>query len=98
MSTGRWRLRRLWPALGDVDNVGQVAPDGGHYWDGQRWVTTLSPDGKWRWNGQGWEAVKPPDLAVQTVRSGSFFRQIPGFRSGAAWKMVAALVGYAVIA
>jgi hypothetical protein len=28
-----------------------------YYWDGQRWVTTLSPDGRYRWNGSAWEPV-----------------------------------------
>jgi hypothetical protein len=25
-----------------------------YYWDGQRWVSTLSPDGRHRWNGTAW--------------------------------------------
>jgi hypothetical protein len=31
-----------------------LSPDGAHYWDGQRWVSTLSPDGRYRWNGDAW--------------------------------------------
>ena len=25
-----------------------------YYWDGQRWVSTLSPDGRHRWDGRAW--------------------------------------------
>lgn len=31
-----------------------------YYWDGQRWVSTLSPDRRFRWNGAAWEPVPPP--------------------------------------
>lgn len=40
-----------------------MSPDGMYYWDGQRWVSTLSPDGRFRWNGAAWEAVPPSALA-----------------------------------
>lgn len=28
-----------------------------YFWDGRRWVSTLSPDGRQRWNGSTWEPV-----------------------------------------
>lgn len=28
-----------------------------YYWDGQRWVSTLSPDGRHRWSGVAWVPV-----------------------------------------
>ena len=31
--------------------------DGLYYWDGQKWVSTLSPDGRFRWNGTAWVPV-----------------------------------------
>jgi len=31
-----------------------------YYWDGQRWVSTLSPDGRHRWNGSAWEPLAVP--------------------------------------
>lgn len=34
-----------------------------YYWDGQRWVSTLSPDGRQRWNGSKWELVVGPAFA-----------------------------------
>ncbi|HSS94365.1 MAG TPA: hypothetical protein VLR46_10290 [Candidatus Dormibacteraeota bacterium] len=32
----------------------KMSDDGLYYWDGQRWVSTLSPDGRWRWSGSAW--------------------------------------------
>ena len=31
-----------------------------YYWDGQRWVSTISPDGRHRWNGASWEQLAIP--------------------------------------
>jgi hypothetical protein len=28
-----------------------------YYWDGARWISTLSPDGRYRWNGTSWVAA-----------------------------------------
>lgn len=42
----------------------KVSADGLYYWDGSRWISTLSPDGRWRWNGVAWvplsSMVAPP--------------------------------------
>ena len=35
-----------------------------YYWDGQRWVSTLSPDRRQRWNGSSWEPVVGPAYAL----------------------------------
>jgi hypothetical protein len=32
----------------------KLSDDGLYYWDGARWVSTVSPDGRWRWNGSAW--------------------------------------------
>jgi hypothetical protein len=37
-----------------MQQVGQISPDGNQYWDGQRWMPTLSIDGRWRWDGATW--------------------------------------------
>jgi len=42
-----------------IEKPGQVSPDGHHYWDGQRWMPTLSADGRWRWDGANWIAANP---------------------------------------
>jgi TM2 domain-containing membrane protein YozV len=34
--------------------VGQLSPDGTHYWDGRQWVRAVSVDGQWRWSGAQW--------------------------------------------
>jgi hypothetical protein len=36
-----------------------------YYWDGARWVSTLSPDGRHRWNGQAWTPVPGGPYYVQ---------------------------------
>lgn len=38
---------------------GQLSSDGGYYWDGAQWVTTLSKDGAHRWNGSAWVPAAP---------------------------------------
>src|SRR5712691_6836890 len=35
----------------------RLSDDGLYYWDGSRWISTLSPDGRWRWNGTAWGPV-----------------------------------------
>jgi hypothetical protein len=35
----------------------RVSDDGLYYWDGSRWISTLSPDGRWKWNGSAWVPV-----------------------------------------
>src|ERR1700694_5132252 len=47
-----------------MQNVGQIAPDGNHYWDGQRWVPTLSPDGRWRWDGANWAPTQASSISL----------------------------------
>jgi len=51
----------------------------------------LSPDGKWSWDGTKWVAVAPPP--VPPARNP--FQQIPGLRTGAAWKL--AIGGFAAL-
>jgi|SRR5579859_4218761 len=46
--------------MSEAPSVGQLSPDGGHYWDGQRWALALSADGQWRWDGRQWIASAPP--------------------------------------
>lgn len=40
----------------------KLSEDGLYYWDGSRWISTLSPDGRSRWNGSAWvpAATMPP--------------------------------------
>jgi len=40
--------------MSDAVSIGQLSPDGGHYWDGQQWVPAVSPDRQWRWDGRQW--------------------------------------------
>jgi len=41
----------------------RISQDGMYYWDGARWVSTLSPDGRYRWNGSAWQPVAAPSYA-----------------------------------
>lgn len=75
-----------------MEPKGEVSPDGQWYWDGQKWITTLSPDGQSRWDGRGWIAARAPAVKQSSIAA---FRQIPGLRTGAAWKL--ALAGFAVL-
>lgn len=78
-----------------MESKGHVSPDGQWYWDGQQWVTALSPDGRWRWDGARWAAASAPKVHQS---SPSVFRQIPGLRTGAAWKLaVAGFVGLILV-
>jgi serine/threonine-protein kinase len=72
-----------------VDSKGQLSPDGQWFWDGQKWMTTLSPDARFRWDGRQWAASSAP--AGQPVLGA--LRQIPGLRTGTAWKL--AVAGFA---
>ena len=77
-----------------MESKGQLSPDGQWSWDGLTWITTLSPDGKFRWDGSTWAASAGQPAGH---RSGAI-RQIPGFRTGAAWKLaVAGFVGLLLI-
>jgi hypothetical protein len=40
-----------------------------YYWDGRRWVSTLSPDGRYRWNGTAWVPAHGAPLAYQAPRA-----------------------------
>src|SRR5579859_1202556 len=40
--------------MSDAVSIGQLSPDGGHYWDGQQWAPAVSPDRQWRWDGRQW--------------------------------------------
>jgi hypothetical protein len=37
----------------------KLSEDGLYYWDGRRWISTLSPDGRSRWNGYAWAPMAP---------------------------------------
>ena len=37
--------------------VGELSPDGAHYWDGNRWQSAFSADRQWHWDGARWTAV-----------------------------------------
>ena len=52
-----------------MQQAGQISPDGNHYWDGQRWMPTLSADGRWRWDGTTWTPTqaKPSRSAALTT-------------------------------
>jgi serine/threonine-protein kinase len=77
-----------------VESKGQLSPDGQWFWDGQKWMTTLSPDGQFRWDGRAWAASGGPAIRP----SAAAFRQLPGLRTGAAWKLaVAGFVGLLLI-
>lgn len=53
-----------------------MSPDGMYYWDGQRWISTVSPDGRFRWNGAAWEPVPPGFYqAPRTVRAPTSWTQ-----------------------
>jgi len=37
--------------------VGELSPDGAHYWDGGRWQSAYSADRQWHWDGARWTAA-----------------------------------------
>ena len=47
---------RVWTGRFWAVNSAQAArsDDGQFYWDGQKWVSTMSPDGHYRWTGSAW--------------------------------------------
>jgi hypothetical protein len=73
-----------------VEQQGRISPDGQWFWDGQKWLSTLSPDGTWRWNGSSWIAARPA-AAPKAPAPGIWW--LPGFRTGAAWKLPVVAVG-----
>ena len=77
-----------------MDQNGQISPDGQWFWDGQKWLTTLSPDGQSRWDGRNWVAAGAPPL--RKPQAGGF-RSVPGFRTGAAWKVPVVAVGFLLL-
>ena len=76
-----------------MEHKGQVSPDGQWFWDGTSWLTTLSPDGKWRWNGSVW--VDAATASVRRPGEGTWW--VPGFRTGAAWKLPVVAVGFLLL-
>ena len=77
-----------------MESNGQLSPDGQWFWNGLKWTTTLSPDGQYRWDGRMWVA----SLGRVAGDPASARRQIPGLRTGAAWKLaVSGFVGLLVI-
>ena len=77
-----------------MDSESRLSPDGQWFWDGQTWLTTLSPDGQWRWDGRSWVAISAPP--VHKASAGGP-RSIPGFRTGAAWKVPLVAVGFLLL-
>src|ERR1700694_4023397 len=67
-----------------MDDQSQLSPDGLWYWDGQKWLTTLSANGKFRWDGHNWVAL---GAAPVGKRPGGGIWWIPGFRTDAVWKL-----------
>lgn len=49
-----------------------------YYWDGVRWVSTLSPDGRHRWNGSAWEPMSGALAAA-------YMPQRPAMREPTSW-------------
>jgi hypothetical protein len=41
-----------------IAQPGELSADHRQYWDGQRWLDTLSPDGRWRWDGALWQLAE----------------------------------------
>ena len=76
-----------------MEQEGQVSPDGQWFWDGQKWLTTLSPDGTWRWDGRSWVAVGAAGTPSARSAWARGIWWLPGFRSGAAWKLPVIAVG-----
>lgn len=50
-----------------MQEAGQIAPDGNHYWDGQRWVPTISVDGRWRWDGANWTPTQTSSISASSA-------------------------------
>jgi hypothetical protein len=51
-----------------MSRAGELSPDGGYYWDGQQWLSTLSPDHRWRWDGTKWAAIVSAPLPAPTEK------------------------------
>jgi hypothetical protein len=43
----------------------KLSADGLFYWDGLKWVSTLSPDGRSKWNGTSWVVLPSMPATVQ---------------------------------
>ncbi len=46
-------------------SIGQLSPDGNHYWNGQAWAPAVSEDGQWRWDGKQWLPTAPPVVVAR---------------------------------
>ncbi len=84
-----WATRRAWP----LDRIPRLDDDVAGMW---------SPDGKWWWDGTTWLPAEQAPSPVSPVPGQAGPRQVgirsvPGFRSGIVWKILLAIVGYAVI-
>src|ERR1700675_1358486 len=68
----RLAMRRPPPGWSSLPEL-KLSADRLYYWDGQRWLTTLSPDGRSRWNGSMWVPVAfaPPIAAPIQPRPSS---------------------------
>jgi hypothetical protein len=77
-----------------VDKVGQISPNGASFWDGQKWLSTLSQDGKWRWDGKKWIATGAAPIATRPAKGIS---SLPGLRTGAAWKLPVVAIGFLLL-
>jgi hypothetical protein len=43
----------------------RTSADGAWWWDGRRWLATMTPDGLWQWDGERWR----PTIELRGVRS-----------------------------
>lgn len=60
----------------------RLSDDGLYYWDGQKWVSTVSPDGRFRWNGSAWVPVTGSPAPGYTQ-----YRQPPSVRVPTSWTL-----------
>jgi hypothetical protein len=49
-------------ALYEIPRTAALNPDGSAYWDGKRWVSTLSADRRKRWSGTEWVPLRKRDF------------------------------------
>jgi hypothetical protein len=40
-----------------VYEVGELSPDGAHFWDGSTWKSAISADGRYKWDGSNWQPI-----------------------------------------
>jgi hypothetical protein len=52
-----------------VYQVGELSPDGAHFWDGSTWKSAISADGRYMWDGSSWQPnmASPPGQPASAV-------------------------------